>query len=58
MSTFVEKRVNTDEIDFFSPIEKPKLLPFASMNKLVVSKQKQAVQEVRIDRETLEDFQS
>ena len=50
MSTFVEKRVNTDEIDFFSPIEKSKLLTFTSMNKLLVSKQKQAVQAVRIDR--------
>ena len=29
MSTFVEKRVNTDKIDFFQPIEKPKLLTFA-----------------------------
>ena len=38
MSTFVEKRVNTDKIDFFQPIEKPKLLTFA-------------VQTVRIDRE-------
>ena len=51
MSTFVEKRVNTDEIDFFSTIEKSKLLTFTSMNKLLVSKQKQAVQAVRIDRE-------
>ena len=51
MSTFVEKRVNTDEIDFFSPIKKSKLLTFTSMNKPVVSKQKQAVQAVRIDRE-------
>ena len=51
MSTFVEKRVNTDKIDFFSPIEKSKLLTFASMNKLLVSKQKQAVQAVRIDSE-------
>ena len=51
MSTFVEKRANADEIDLFSPIEKPKLLTFASMNKPLVSKQKQAVQAVRIDRE-------
>ena len=54
MSTFVEKRANTDKIDFFSPIEKPKLLTFASMNKLLVSKQKQDVQAVRIDREIFE----
>ena len=53
MSTFVEKRVNADEIDFFSPTEKPKLLTFTSMNKPLVSKQKQAVQAVRIDREIL-----
>ena len=51
MSTFVEKRVSTGEIDFFSPIEKPQLLTFTSMNKPLVSKQKQAVQAVRIDRE-------
>ena len=51
MSTFVEKRVNTDEIDFFSPIEKSKLLTFTCMNKPLVSKQKQVVQAVRIDRE-------
>ena len=51
MSTFVEKRANADEIDLFLPIEKPKLLTFASMNKPLVSKQKQAVQAVRIDRE-------
>ena len=55
-SAFVENRVNTDEIDFFSPTEKPKLLTFASMNKPVVSLQKQAMQSVRTNRETLEDF--
>ena len=29
MSTFVEKRINTDKIDFFQSTEKPKLLTFA-----------------------------
>ena len=47
----LKRESNTAKIDFFSPIEKPKLLTFASMNKLLVSKQKQAVQAVRIDRE-------
>ncbi|MES9881199.1 MAG: hypothetical protein ABW185_10000 [Sedimenticola sp.] len=51
LQTFVESRLQTGEVDFFSPIKKPGFKTFASLNKQVKVKKKQNVESINIDRQ-------
>ncbi len=48
---FVETRLKTDEVEFFSPIRKPLFKTFATLNKPVRVKQNQKVKSINIDRQ-------
>ena len=51
MTQFLEDRLQTGKVHFFNSLQRNTLKPFASLNKPVPSKKKQAIQTINIDRQ-------
>ena len=51
MKKFINSRLLCQEKDFFDPVQKPKISTFTTLNKPLVSKQKQTAQSINIDRQ-------
>ena len=51
MTQFLEDRLQTGKVHFFDPLKRNTLKSFASLNKPVPSKKKQATQTINIDRQ-------
>ncbi len=51
MDKFIQSRLSSQETEFFSPMKRPTLHTFASLNKRVNSQRKQSVQQLNVDRQ-------
>ena len=51
LSSFIEQRISSNEVDFFAPITRPKLQTFASLNKLITTKEKEKTCTAHSDRQ-------
>ena len=51
LKDFLDMRISSSEVDFFAPIQRPKLKTFASQNKPIPSKQKQKSESLNTDRQ-------
>ena len=51
LSSFIEQRISSNEVDFFALITRPKLHTFASLNKLITTKEEEKTCTANSDRQ-------